>query len=166
MLLRISAFESPAIQGTILALKGVDKELAAQIRKATKSVTVDEWRRAVARNAMSRFEYRVLVATARVATTNTNVSLRSGQLAKKMSGGAPGYLLTPGVEFGKHPGRITSTSSKGKPYERRFGSTFRKRNRKGYVVYPAIAEVIPRIAALWVATTVRTLHEALDEGAR
>lgn len=166
MPLRISAFESPQIQGTILALQGLDKELAAQIRKATKTVTLSEWQRAVAGNASTDLERRVLVATSRVAVTNTNVSLRAGQLAKKLPGGALTHELTPGVEFGSKPKRIASTSARGKGYTRKQGTVFRPRKRTGYVVYPAAAEIIPRIAALWVATTVRTLHEALDKGAR
>ena len=32
----------------------------------------------------------------------------------------------------------------------------------GYVVYPAAAEAIPRIASLWVQTAVRTLHELVE----
>ena len=162
--MQISVFESPQLQGVILALAGMDRELAAQLRKATKTVTLNEWRSAVAHEALTLFEQRVLVASARVAVRNNNVSLRSGQLAKKLSGGAPTYALTPGVEFGAGVHPIKSHSSKGKTYTRSSGSVFRKRNKAGYVVYPAAAEVIPRIAALWVQTVVRTFHEAIGGG--
>jgi len=166
MLMRISVFESPQLQATMLALRGMDRELAAQIRKATKTVTVNEWRAALAPHATTPLEKTVLVGSARVAVTNKNVSLKSGQLAKKLSSGAPLYSLTRGTEFGSTPRQITTSSSTGKSYKRSTGAPFRARKQTGYVAYPAAADVIPRIAALWVATVVRTFHEALDEGAQ
>jgi len=162
--MQISVFESPQLQGVILALAGMDRELAAQLRKATKTVTAGEWSRALAAEASTEQERRVIVNTARVAVSNTNIRLRAGQLSKNLSGGAKLYELTPGVEFGGIQRPIHSTSSKGKAYTRRRGQGFRRRNKTGYVAYPAAAKIIPRIAALWVATTVRTLHEAIEKG--
>ena len=162
---RISVFESPEIQGVLLAMRGIDKELAAQIRKATKTVTVGEWRGFLAAEASTALERRTLVDSARVAVGNQNVSLRTGQLAKKTSGGGKLYQLTGGVEFGAHPGRpVRSKSGKGKAYWRKQGTGFKAPNPGGYVAYPAVAKAIPRIASLWVSTVVRTLHEAFEGG--
>lgn len=163
--MQISAFESAELQGTILALKGMDRELAAQIRKATRTITEAEWRKELAQEATTQAEERVLVATARTSVTNQNIALKSGAAAKKLEGGAAIHELTHSVEFGadrEHRG--TSTSATGKHYERRTRRQFKGRQRTGYVVYPAAADIIPRIAALWVQTTVRTFHEAIEKG--
>jgi hypothetical protein len=161
----ISVFESKELQATILALRGMDKELSAQIRKATKSVTQTEWQRALSSHASSSLDQAVLVKSGRVAASNKNISLKSGTLGTKLSGGAKTFELTGGVEFGAHPDkRIRSRSSKGKAYTRRLGSVFKPYKATGYVAYPAAAETIPRIAALWVQTVVRTFHEAIEKG--
>ena len=164
--LRISVWESPHIQAVILAMRGMDKELSAQIRKATKTVTTAEWKTAVEDHASTALERRTLVATARVAVSNKNVSLRAGQLAKKTSGGGKTYQLTPAVEFGADPERTIPSHKGATRYERKLGGAFKPRNKKGYVAYPAAADIIPRIAALWVATVVRTFHEAVEKGTR
>ena len=162
---RISVFESPELQGVILAMRGIDKELAAQLRKATKTVTVDEWRRFLAAEASTELERKTLVASARVAVSNKNVNLRTGQIAKRTSGGGKLYQLTGGTEWGAHPGRpVKSKSSKGTTYYRKQGTGFKAPNKVGYVAYPAAAKAIPRIASLWVSTVVRTLHEAFEGG--
>src|SRR6187402_1930874 len=108
--MQISVFESPQLQGVLLALAGMDRELAAQIRKATKTVSAGEWSRALAAEASTDQERRVIVNTARVAVTNTNIRLRAGQLSKNLSGGAKLYELVPGVEFGAIQRPIHSTS--------------------------------------------------------
>lgn len=166
--MRISVFESKHLQAVVLAMKGMDRDLAAQVRKATKSITQNEWAGDLAKQSTTDLEDKVLVETARVSVTNQNISLRAGQLNKKLRpGGPPRSTLTPSTEWGSDTNRkITSTSSKGKQYKRRQGANFRPRNRKGYVTYPAAAKIIPRIASLWVQTTVRAFYEALEKGTR
>lgn len=166
--MRISVFTSPALQGTILALKGMDREVAAQVRKATKEVTQTAWSEALAAEASTPLENRVLTQTARVSVTNQNVSLKTGQAAKKLRAGGPAInTLTPAVEFGAvHGTYAAAESARGRQYKRRTKQQFKTRNVKGNVAYPAAADVIPRIAALWVQTVVRTFHESLEKGAR
>lgn len=164
--MRISVFRSPALQGTILALKGMDKELAKQIRQHIKAITVGEWKTELAQNSITRMENRVLVDSAKVSVSNQNITLKSGGTAKRLSGGARVRDVTSAVEFGRPAeGKSLSHSKTGKPYKRRHGTRFRPPNRKGYTVYPAAADAIPRIAALFVQTTVRTFHELVEKGA-
>lgn len=164
--MRVSVFRSPALQGTILALKGMDKELAKQIRQHLKSVTVAEWKTDLAQHSITRMENRVLVDSGKVAVSNENITLKAGGTAKRLRGGAKVRDLTQGTEFGSNPDRqVRGTSRKGAAYKRRLGPTFRPPNKKGYVFYPAAADAIPRIAALFVQTTVRTFHELVEKGA-
>lgn len=165
--MRISVFDSAPLQGVILALKGAEREVAAQIRKATRQMVEPVWRQEIAQHTTGRMENRVLVDTARAAVTNQNVNLKAGHLSKRLSGGAPAYLVAPLVEFGADPTwKHEARSTRGRSYVRRMGSRFRPRNLKGYVAYPTAADVIPRIASLWVQTTVRTFYELVEKGAR
>lgn len=163
--MRISVLRSRELQGVILALKGMDRTLAAQVRKHTRAMIEKEWRGSLAQHTITRMENRVLVDTARASVTNQNVTLKAGTLSKKLSGGAKAYEVASLVEFGTDPKRTTrATSRTGKQYRREFGSRFRPRNRKGYVAYQAAADDIPRLASLWVQTVVRTFLEAIEEG--
>lgn len=165
--MRISVFESRHLQGTILALKGMDRELAAQVRKAVRTVTESEWKADLAKQAETLLEQRVLVDTARVSVTNQNVTLKAGQMSKRLASGTPRSELTPAVEWGANPARkVRSTSRAGSAYTRRVGTAFEDRKPKGHVVHPAAAQAIPRLAALFVATTVRTFNELIEKGAR
>jgi hypothetical protein len=58
-------------------------------------------------------------------------------------------VLTAGTEFGSHT-------------YRQFGT----RVSKGKVVFPAAAQVIPRIAALWIQTVIRTTYEQIEKVTR
>lgn len=162
---RISVFRSPELQGVILALKGMDRELASQVRKHTRSMLTPTWKESLAQHSITRMENRVLVDTARTTVSDQNVTLSAGGLSKRLSGGAKAYELAPLVEFGTDPRRTTkATSPTGTEYRRAYGSRFRARNRKGYVAYPAAADEIPRLAALWVQTVVRTFNELIENG--
>lgn len=172
MSMRISVFSSKELQATILLLKGMDRELAKQVRKAIKSVSEPEWRDAVRGNISTRLETRVLGDTARVAVSDQNVTLKSAAVGRKLSGGLKPSELAHSAEFGADQTYVhtySATSRKGKKYyvtKRHTRKQFRPRNLKGYVVYPAAARIIPRMAALYVQTTVRTFYELIEGGSK
>lgn len=160
---QISAWDSRELRAVIVALQGVDKELSAQLRKATRTITEGEWRAELARQASDELQRDVLVSTARVTVSNQNITLKAGQLGKKLASGTPVRELTPAVEFGANRSvTVPQKSSAGTTYIRHSRHQLQPRNAKGYVAYPAAAQIIPRIAALWVATAVRTIHEAVE----
>lgn len=164
----ISVFNSKELQAVILAMKGFDREVAKQIRKQTKAVIQPAWQKAVAENTSTRLEARVLANTARVAVSDQNVTLKSAAIGKTLSGGLKPSESYGGVEFGAEQGvkrTYAARSVKGKQFNvtRRTQHQLRPRKLTGYVVFPAVAEVIPRIAALWVQTTVRTFYELIEK---
>lgn len=171
-LLRINVKSSKALMATILELKGMPAELSKQTRAAIKTVSNDEWQEAVRGRVTTRLETRVLSDTARVAVTNQNVTLKSATVGKSLSGGFKPSQLVKAVEFGADQNRVTTykaTSRKGKSYtvrNRHTARQFKSTSRSGYAVYTAAARIIPRIASLYVQTTVRTLHEAFEKGAK
>ena len=142
---RITVFNSKELQGTILLMRGAGREVAKEIRGRTKSVIDPVWKDAVKLNASTTLERQVLAATARTAISDQNVTLSVASVGKALKGGAKPVDIVAGVEFGS------------KNYKQ-----FKGRNRKGYVVMPAVADVIPRIASLWIQTVVKTFYEILE----
>jgi len=146
------------------ALREAEPEMRTQIRKHTKPVVEPVWQEAVRGRVQTRMQARVLSDSARVAVSDQNVMLRSAG-AGRLSSGVERSRIYPGVEFGANRDAVgTATSTKGKRYPRRTRRQFQLPRRKGYVVFNAAREVIPRIASLWVQTAVRTLHEKLEQG--
>lgn len=166
-MLRIDAAASRELQAVILALKQADKEVQKQVRTHTRGSILPEWQKGIREHADTRMEHRVLADTARVTVSNQNVKLKAGGLQKRLSGGARASEIYAPTEFGtnrEHTASYSATSRKGKRYNvtRHTRRQFKPMNRKGYAVYPTAADLIPRFAALWVQTTVRTMHEIFE----
>lgn len=170
MPLRISVFASKELQQTITILKGIDREISKYIRQTLKTVTAPEWAEAVRGHTNNAQEVKVLADTARVLVSNQNITLRSGAIGKRLSGGATPPDIVRQVEFGA-PQNTTNTytarSRKGKSFQvtRHTNRQFKGPSRTGYAVYPAAAKVIPRIASLFVQTTIRTFYELFEKAA-
>jgi hypothetical protein len=165
--LRISVFGSEEIQAVLLTMRALPRDLAKELRKQTRTVVFPEWKKAVAENASSMFESRVLVQTARATVTDRNVTLTSATVGRPLSGGLNPKTMYHAAEFGADQGQETTygaRSRRGKQFQvtRHTTRQLRPRKRSGYVVYPAAAEIIPRIASLWVQTIARGLHEAFE----
>jgi hypothetical protein len=161
---RISVLASEDLQILSQALRGLDRELAAQIRAQTRKMAEPEWQEAVRGNVTNRLQTRVLSDSARAAVSDQNVMLRSGGIGK-MSDGTPKASLALGAEFGANPdAQSTVVNRYGTRYQRHTHKQFRPPRSRGYVVWPAARNIIPRIASLWVQTAVRTIHEQFEKG--
>ena len=166
-LLKISTRDSEQLRATVQALKVMDKQLAGLIRKFTKAELEPEWAKGLQQRAGTALESKVLGATARVTVSNQNVTLKSATVGRSLSGGLAPKVNYPAVEFGADRG-ATSTyrtrSRRGKSYTvtRHTRRQLKPPRRGGYVVYPTAQSLIPRFAALWVQTTVRTFYEAFE----
>lgn len=159
-MLQVDVRDSRELKAALLAIASVPREIRAQIRKHTKAIGQPEWQKGLARRAQSKLDTKVLVKTARVQVRDTNVVLRSGATGKLKD-------LTKPVEFG-------SDRNQWQEYEGRRGSkrfkvrrhTARQlgwRRPEGRVVYPTASEMIPRFAALWVQTVIRTFYETWEK---
>lgn len=165
--LRISAYSSRQLQAIIVAGKQAPRELQKRLRTETKAVVDPVWRKAVTEHASTRLEQRVLGQTARVAVSNQNVTLKAAVVGKKLSGGLNPKTQYHAAEFGAEQGRFNTYSARSKrghrfDVRRRTTNQLRPLKRTGYVVYPAAADVIPRIASLWFQTAARQLHEIFE----
>jgi hypothetical protein len=163
--MRINVLESKELLATIYAIRSFDKTLQAQIRKQTKAVAEPEWKKSIAERANTRVEHRVIVDTARVAVSNQNVRVQSANVGRPLSGGLNPKTQYPAVEFGIRPKKVTydRTSRKGGTHKvtRTIGNGLPNPRKRG-PFWGAAENMIPRLARLWVQTTVRTLSEALE----
>jgi hypothetical protein len=167
LVLRLDVRSSRALLATILALRQTDKAVQANIRKYTKEAIMPEFKRSMTEHASTLLEQRTLVATARATVSNQNITLKSGSVGRALSGGLLPKRDAHAVEFGANRQAKTTyaaTSTRGRPFtvSRRTKAQLRPRKRNGYVFFPTIADLTPRILSLWVQTTVRTLAEALE----
>ncbi len=131
-----------------------------QIRRFTKPMVEPVWAEAVRGRTQTALEVRALSDTARVAVSDQNVMLKSATIGRV--GGVPASVLAPGAEFGANPDKQIKVNRKGTTYTRRRGRQFKLPRSKGYVVFPAASEVIPRIASLWMQTAIRTFAEQVE----
>lgn len=160
MPIQINVRDSRELQAVILAIAGAGREIRAQLRTHTKRVIEPEWRKGLEKRASSNLDRKVLVKTSRVVVRDTNVVLRSGAVGKLKD-------ITRAVEFGADREKVESyrgRSPKGKSYHvnRRTQRMLGWHRKDGRVVYPTASDLIPRLASLWVQTTVRTFLDTLE----
>jgi hypothetical protein len=161
--LRISVANSDVLQAVLVALKNIDKTTQKYIRQETKAQALPIWQDELTQHATTRLEVRVLSDTAKVTPSNQNVTLISAASTKHMRGGATPALLAKAVEFGANRDDTKRfVTHRGRAYSKRSKAQFRSVNNKGYVVYPAFAKTVPRIAALWAQTVARAIWDATE----
>lgn len=157
----ISLLVDSPLNAMLTVMRGLDRETRTQIGRATKTAAQPIWQETTRSQVATRMQTR-LADSARVGVTTRNVFLRAGGTGK--IGNTPLSRLAYAIEFGAHPDtKVATRSRKGTPYTRRMGGGFRLPRSRGYVVYPASSDAIPRLASLWVQTTIRTMHEQLEK---
>lgn len=145
-MLRVSAYSSRELLMVLRGLRNLDKDTRRHTRRGLTSMARDAWQQAVTARATRKVERLVLADTARVRVSDQNVRLTSATVGRALRGGLKPSLDWHPVEFGSGPQ----------------SPQFKAPNRRGYVVYPAIAEMAPRILAMYVQTFVRAINEALE----
>jgi hypothetical protein len=164
--MRITVFGSKELQAVLLAVKTLDRDTRKQIRKHTQTMAAPEWQKAMAEQATTRLEHRVLVSTARVRVSDQNVTLTAATVGRALSGGLSIKDQWHAVEYGAADTEVTyqARNRQGTTYNvtRNTRAQLKVRKKAGYVVGPAAAAIIPRIASLWVQTTARTIYDKLE----
>jgi hypothetical protein len=168
-----SATSSQLLRGAVLALKAVDKPIRKEIAKETRETMNPAWRDAVATHAAgSRFDNVALGKGARVAAGNPArlVAASSKRALRKGENGFVPNVMGRALEF---PGNVQP--SKKSTYVRRYkgggeAHDVKRRTMTGYpapkqggrVVYPAVADVMPRFVSLWVQIIVRNIYKSME----
>lgn len=159
---RISLLVSRDLAVMVQAARSLPGEVTKQLRAHTRRVVEPAFQEEMRERVGTKLETRVLLDTARVSVSDTNVTLKTATIGKVR--GVSASVLAGATEFGANPERVVSTRSrKGKPYRRRLGSAFRAPRRNGHVFHPAVTAFIPRAAALWFQTTYRTVAETFEK---
>lgn len=166
-MLRVSAYSSRELLLVLRGLRNLDRDTRKHLRQHLKPMAEQAWKQALAQHADTRLEHRTLVDTGRVRVSDQNVRLTSASLSRKLSGGLKPSVSYGPVEFGAgpRPGATETVRAKnGGTFTRKRdpNGPFKAPNRRGYVVYPSIAAVAPRVLAMYVQTFVRGIHEAIE----
>jgi hypothetical protein len=165
-----SARTVPLLRAVVLALKAAPKEMRADINKGTRDTLNPIWREAIATHANgSRMDNLVFGKGARVAAGNPSRAIAASSRRALRPGTNPFIpdVMGRALEFGADRGKTSTYTRKGKgkahSVTRRTTTGLPARNRRGRVVYPAFAEVAPRMVSLWTQTVVRVLHESFEK---
>jgi hypothetical protein len=164
---RISVHVSPELQAMLARIKELPAEVRKQVRVATKGAALPIWQESVGLHVQSRAEGLAFGRTARVAVTDRGVMLQAARVGKPLRGGLDPRTQWHALEFGGTPDTVRGvamTSRKGRAYTatRHTQRQLRPRRRTGYVVFPAVADAVPRLFSLWLQTITRAGHEALE----
>lgn len=161
------------LRAAVLAMKAADREIKRDINQRTRATMNPVWKSLVEANAsgMRARDYRLVATGVRIKAGNPPVA-QAAQSRRAFGGKRKAlrpmehYHL---VEFGaSDPNRysVYDRKNRSRPgthkVKRRASRGWRPRDRTGYVVYPAFAELGPRMVSLWVQTIVRTYAEAAE----
>lgn len=170
----LSARDSRAIRAAGLALKLVERDVRNAIRRSMRATMAPVWQSAVEERLGTRLDTAVLGSGVRVTPGNPPVLIAAGS-RRPIRRGTRGLVPADdyhALEFGVLPAKPTTY----RRVNRKAGGTHTvtrnvraglpPRTPGGRVVYPAAAELAPRLAALFVQTVVRGIYEAVEEGER
>lgn len=159
--MRLDVRRSPTLTALIQVLATIPNEVNKEIRARTKGVVVPEWKKGLAERAPGeRIFHDRLVSPSTAYVSDRNVKLiggANGKFPRETEFGA--YR----EDFAEYTGRRKGKSF---PVLRRTQRQFWHFVKKGRVVWPTAADLIPRIMSLWAQTTIRTIHENIEKGTR
>ncbi|MCK2028097.1 hypothetical protein KZC56_17505 [Microbacterium sp. SSW1-47] len=159
--MRLDVRRSRELTALIQVLATIPTEVAKEVRARSKAVIVPEWRKGLAERAPGeRMFHDRLVSPSTAYVSDRNV---------KLIGGANGKFPRE-TEFGAFREEFTEYTGRRRgrtfPVRRRAQRQFWHFTKKGRVVWPTASDLIPRIASLWIQTTIRTVHETIEKGTR
>ena len=159
--MRIDVRGSQELQDVALAIQNSDREVRSAIRAFTKSRLTTPWLSAIANEADTTVERRVIGSTASLSVSDQNVRIQSATKGRRLSGGLVPKVDYGAVEFGASHRKRTYTRQ-GHRVTRNTTAQFKRHNRDGYVFYEAAREMIPRLASLMVQTVVKTYADIFE----
>ncbi|GAB2474386.1 hypothetical protein [Xylanimonas ulmi] len=165
-----SVRDDRALAAVVLALKAADKQLKADINKATRDTMNPVWRTLTAANARRPLDQAVLLKGVRIAAGNPPAAVAA--TSKRLLGGhgqVPAEWWA-AVEFGVTADHRQTYSRRGRrgshQVTRNVTANLPPRYRTGRVLYPAFAELSPRMGSLWAQIVVKKYAEAIEAGGR
>lgn len=173
----LSIRQSRPLQAVVLAMKLADRDLKKRINQATRETMNPVWRRAVDQRMEDRVDQRVFGTGTRIAAGNPPSAV-AGSSRRRIAGGLVPLENWRAWEFGavgressytEYPRAAHTRRQAGQIVQVRSGRVRRRtlvqvpaRASTGRVLYPAFAEVAPRVAALWAQIVVQQYAQALE----
>jgi len=157
--MRLDARRSPSLKAAIEVMHTMPNDAAKAVRKYSKAVIQPEWRKGIAEHAPGeRMFHTRLVTPSAAYVSDSGVKLvagRNGDWVRE-------------TEFGGKRNEYNTYQRKSKnggshSVKRRTKAQFWNYKPTGYAVYPTAENLIPRIAALWVQTIYRSVHEVIEK---
>ncbi|WP_263732558.1 hypothetical protein [Cellulomonas sp. SG140] len=154
------------LKAVVLAFTRLDKTLKRDINAQTRAVLGPVWQQEINARLRTPMDSLVIGAGVRVKAGNPPV-VQAAQSRKAIGGRLRPATDWAGWEFGSEGYRRTTYTRKSKnggthKVTRNTMKQMPPRYRTGRVAYPALAKVAPRMAALWVQTVVRAVHQAAE----
>jgi hypothetical protein len=173
----LSIRQARPLQAVVLAMKLADRDLRKRINGATRDTLNPVWRRAVDERTRDRVDQRVFGTGTRIAAGNPPSAV-AGSSRRRLPGGLTPVESWRAWEFGavggassftEYPRAAYTRRQDGRSVQVRAGRVRRRtlvqvpsRHPNGRVLYPAFAELAPRVAALWAQIVVQQYAQALE----
>lgn len=164
----LSVHGARELRAAVLAMRVARREVRNDINRATRQTFNPVWRQLVNDRARTSLDRRVLNTGVRVVAGNPPALVAAGS-RRRLPGGLVPAEQWQGVEFGANRDKVTtyrrrSPSGGTHTVRRHTARQLPARQRTGRVVFPAVADIAPRIASLWVQLIVRKFSEAVEKG--
>lgn len=161
------------IRDTARAVLTASDSIKERIDTATVSTMSPEWTALVTRNAAAIKNPTVAALITPGAAIIGGLPPKAVAAASTQSIGRRGKLAPswawPMAEFGAKRAKVTTYWRKNRKtsgrhrVSRRAGTAWNRRTRRGYVAYPAFAQLAPRMTSLWAKIVLATYYEALGD---
>lgn len=158
------------LKAAALVMKNIERPIVREINTRTRTSMNPTWKGLVETHSTRHMDARVLAKGSRVKAGNPP-TLVAASSRRALPGGLVPAQQWAAFEFGASTSKVTKyrrRSKNGGTHEvsRHTARQLPSRIRQGRVVYPAVAEIAPRFASLWVQTIVRTVMEGIERVAR
>lgn len=160
---RLDGIEEAA--AVVAALKSVDKDIKKSTNAQVRSVVTPVWKDEVAGRISRPMDQLVLGTGVRVAPAANGFVMHAANNKRERSGGLVPVESWKAWEFGGLRGKTTTydrRSSNGGRHSvtRHAKRQLPERRQSGRVLFPATANVLPRVASLWTQTAMYHLYQS------
>jgi hypothetical protein len=165
-MIRFDVHDNRRLQAVVLAMKAADRDLRSDINKAIRQTMGPPWKSLVELHATSTLDARVLAKGAKITAGNPPV-LVAASSTRPLKGGLVPAQLWSVAEFGGYGIKRTTYqthSRRGRAYQvtRHTQHQLPQLAKTGRVLYPAIADFMPRAAALLTQLVVKKYLDAAE----
>lgn len=164
----LSVRGSDALRAATSAVAAARRDIRNDISRATRATMSPVWQQEVRKRARTDQDTRVIASGARILAGNPPYAV-AAQSRRRLPGGLVPRDDWQGFEFGNNPNRTEryhrrSPGGVSHTVTRHTARQLPTVRRKGRIAYPAVQDLAPRLASLWVSIVVRKFNDAWERG--